>query len=363
MNIKYVCTQLSANISNIEKGLYELTGAIHKLSHDSDLLSLVGARKQAWGDRMDALDNNANVDNSELNSSSTEIDNETEKTNSEQVAFETVESKKKRKYRNSPDGDTNNNAKKLYSLSLQSCVPLTNRFAHLDPVSSQASHSFRMGHPVVTGLTQGKNSNVNKSGSSKDARIIGKSTKGNLILKADKPFTKRRFFYVGNISKCEESLVKEYLQSINVRCISCYPVLRSARKNGNQTDGSVDPPGEGATGGEDARKSKASTAFRVCINEDDVAIFTNVDNWAEDVIIRNRNWEFKDSKGKDNQRNGGNRLGSLDGDTNTGKLRSLLSKTPVLQSRVGPEQSRVDAALDNIMENMMEPPQSDHGDE
>ena len=66
------------------------------------------------------------------------------------------------------------------------------------------------------------------------------------------------------------------------------------------------PTGEGATSGEDARWSKASTAFHVCINKYGVTNFTNVASLAEDVIVKN--WEFKDSKrkDKDNLRNGGN---------------------------------------------------------
>ena len=54
-------------------------------------------------------------------------------------------------------------------------------------------------------------------------------------------------------------------------------------------------------------------AFKVCIKEDDIQIFENLDNWADSILIRR--WEFKVKPVKDN-----NKKILDDGTVNTGNV-------------------------------------------
>ena len=95
-------------------------------------------------------------------------------------------------------------------------------------------------------------------------RIVGRNATGSAIISSGKVVNKR-IFCVNNVdSKFTEEDIKTFLESNNIRVISCF-----------------------------LAKSKyiGSKAFRVCITADSLDLFFNADFWPQDVVISE--WFFK----------------------------------------------------------------------
>ena len=124
----------------------------------------------------------------------------------------------------------------------------------------------------------------NDTGESKP--MLGKSMDSRLSIKASRSLFKKAVFYVGNISKdCSADDIMEFVKNLGVTCYSCYQVKKKI---------SVVPS-------KPIKHSKSfvePVAFKVCIKEDDIQIFENLDNWADSILIRR--WEFKAKPVKDN---------------------------------------------------------------
>ena len=112
-------------------------------------------------------------------------------------------------------------------------------------------------------------------------KIVGKKVCES-SLKASKTFIKKKTYHLGNVSKCPKEAITEHLSANGIQVISCYPLFKRTE---NADD--VNSLDKGTTN----TNGKESTAFRICIEENEAINLCNPDIWPAGIILRE--WEFK----------------------------------------------------------------------
>ncbi|ESN93561.1 hypothetical protein HELRODRAFT_180879 [Helobdella robusta] len=121
--------------------------------------------------------------------------------------------------------------------------------------------------PGMDGRNQVNNDNNGKTVGNKitkpTKKIIGnKKNDDNCKIEANKMLIKKSFFSMSNVQKCHRNDVSDYLKSIEVNVISCYPVVK--RADTSTTDNTSNDDTE-------------STMIRVCIESCEAAKMKNPD--------------------------------------------------------------------------------------
>ncbi|ESN96790.1 hypothetical protein HELRODRAFT_163913 [Helobdella robusta] len=118
-------------------------------------------------------------------------------------------------------------------------------------------------------------------------KIIGNKKNDELCkIKANKMLIKKSFFSMSNVQKSHRNDVMEYLKSIDINVISCFPVLKR-----------TDSPANESPNNDDCE----STMFRVCVESSDAAKMKNPDVILQHIIVKE--WRFNPKKIDDKNNN------------------------------------------------------------
>ncbi|ESN92677.1 hypothetical protein HELRODRAFT_164762 [Helobdella robusta] len=118
-------------------------------------------------------------------------------------------------------------------------------------------------------------------------KIIGNKKNDELCkIKANKMLIKKSFFSMSNVQKCHRNDVMEYLKSIDINVISCFPVQKR-----------TDSPANESPNNDDCE----STMFRVCVESSDPAKMKNPDVILQHIIVKE--WRFNPKKTDDKNNN------------------------------------------------------------
>ena len=112
-------------------------------------------------------------------------------------------------------------------------------------------------------------------------KIFGnKNINKKFNIKAAKLFVRKSYFYVGNLNECTKEDIEQHLTDMDIKFISVQPVFNKIKQSKNMTN------------------SDPSSAFRVCVLEEEVHNLLNEESWPEAVYIQK--WVFTDYNNKDN---------------------------------------------------------------
>ncbi|ESN92788.1 hypothetical protein HELRODRAFT_164904 [Helobdella robusta] len=123
--------------------------------------------------------------------------------------------------------------------------------------------------------------------------IVGRKPPLNLVIAAKKAVTKKKFYHIGNVARCTKDNIVEYLKSLDVETVSCFPVFKKSdketktpvlKKDGNEENLSTDET--------KPTSSDKSTSFRLCVDVKLANVIEDMDSWPEHVIANSFNKYF-----------------------------------------------------------------------
>ncbi|ESO04432.1 hypothetical protein HELRODRAFT_172824 [Helobdella robusta] len=117
----------------------------------------------------------------------------------------------------------------------------------------------------------------------KENQNTGKS-KAELGFKAVAPPVKKSFIYLGNLNITKTDTITEHLNKAGIKFISIFPIA----KRGSNVEGD---------------DNKSSTAFRICVANNEVSKMFEEDLWPEHAIIRDWIFNVKPSNTIENNNN------------------------------------------------------------
>ena len=121
-----------------------------------------------------------------------------------------------------------------------------------------------------------------QGGVSKKNTYVGSSKNPNFQIKAQRSLLKKAFFYLGNVSKTNETDMKSFIESLGFEVYLCYAIKKRANNEERDDDHGDDDD------------SREGNAFRVCINADASGKFLDPETWPLYFVIRR--WSFSSSK-------------------------------------------------------------------
>lgn len=178
------------------------------------------------------------------------------------------------------------NNKVLWSDCLRSLPSTPSNKAEM--VSESETENVEMPFTIVERSKKRPRTNTdadNKNSNSKikiNTNIVhGSKISENSKIKGFKPIVKSVFF-VKNLVKCSKNDLTEELSANNIQVFSCYPVHFPKKLVEHKQ--------------EEHENDDHSTAFRVCINKDDIAKMRNPEIWPSQVVVRD--WISKERQTK-----------------------------------------------------------------
>lgn len=165
------------------------------------------------------------------------------------------------------DGDTAGNSANPWHLSQSRRTKLLSRKRHCasnSPLNDGPGESINRVQARSSDIVMG-----NDGGKKRGKKVLFGASTTCALKASNNPKLPKSVFMVGNLDGgCSVDDMKEHLQSINVRVVTCFELPRSER----QPDG--------------------NKAFRVCIIAEDKALMLDQEKWALGVSVRQ--WRFKD---------------------------------------------------------------------
>ncbi|ESN92857.1 hypothetical protein HELRODRAFT_164988 [Helobdella robusta] len=150
----------------------------------------------------------------------------------------------------------------------------------------QTDESDNENKPLQFKISRRKLINLNTASTPK-RELIRKNTgksKAELGFKAVAPPVKKSFIHLGNLNIIKTDTITEHLNKAGIKCISIFPIAkRSSNVEGDD--------------------NKSSTAFRICVANNEVSKMFEEDLWPEHTIIRDWIFNVKPSNTIENNNN------------------------------------------------------------
>ncbi|ESO00337.1 hypothetical protein HELRODRAFT_175731 [Helobdella robusta] len=156
--------------------------------------------------------------------------------------------------------------------------------SNMQPFTVASGNKKRLLTEVITSNTSHSNLTVFNNNKMNDrdkhetgSKIIGRSNKENIKIRANKVLVNKSFFYVSNLdNSCTADDIMDHLRTNNINVISCFDIKRP----------------------ETQQESSATTksfykSFRVGIDSRDTCKIIDPDIWPSNVLVRE--WFFKKS--------------------------------------------------------------------
>ncbi|ESO12229.1 hypothetical protein HELRODRAFT_158698 [Helobdella robusta] len=159
-------------------------------------------------------------------------------------------------------------------------APLTPSAGNVADIFWPVEPMKKLHRPATPTLNQ-----VNIETKSSVKGIVGRKLPLNLVIAANKAVTKQKFYHIGNVARCTKNNIVEYLKSLDVETVSCFPVFKKSdketktpvlKKDGNEENLSTDET--------KPTSSDKSTSFRLCVDVKFANVIEDMDSWPEHNI-------------------------------------------------------------------------------